>query len=236
MRAVVSAALCAVVSLPSVAWGQAAPQPPQIVVSGMGEVRVAPDRASLTVAVRTQSRTAALASEENARKQRAVIAAVRAKGVAADQVGTSGFDVAPMFSSERSGQAPVIVGYAVSNSLHIELRRVDQVGEIIDAAIGAGANEIGSLSFGIANPDSARRTAVAAAVAKARGDAEAAARAAGGTLGELLELTVMDVQLPQPRPFAMARMAAAVESTPIEPGTESVRATVSVRWRFAAGR
>jgi uncharacterized protein YggE len=120
------------------------------------------------------------------------------------------------------------------NIVTIELRRTDQVGPVIDAALSAGANQINSLSFGIASPDSARRAALTVAVAKAKADADVMARAAGGSLGPLIELIAADVYSPPvPRAMmAMAKMDAAQESVPVEPGQEIVRASVSARWQF----
>ena len=119
------------------------------------------------------------------------------------------------------------------NDVTVEFKRIDQAGPVIDAALAAGANQINSLSFGIASPDSARRVALTAAVAKARADAEVIARAAGGSLGQLIELMAADVFVPPPRPMiAMAKREMAADAVPIEPGQETVRATVTARWQF----
>src|SRR2546428_3032046 len=81
------------------------PQVPQIVTSGQGEVRVTPDKAVLTIGVQTRAVTAADASAQNSRKQRAVIDAIRAKGVPAEQIATSAFNVIPETRYDREGQA-----------------------------------------------------------------------------------------------------------------------------------
>ncbi|MGH7676885.1 MAG: SIMPL domain-containing protein, partial [Gemmatimonadaceae bacterium] len=104
---------------------------------------------------------------------------------------------------------------------------------VIDAALLAGANQINSLSFGLQNADSARRVALTQAVTKSRADAEAMARAAGGTLGSLIEMQALDAYMPGPPiPYAMAKTATAAESVPVEPGQETVRASVTARWHF----
>ena len=94
------------------------------------------------------------------------------------------------------------------------------------------ANEINSLSFSIANPDSTRRAAISIAVSRAKGDAEAAARAAGGTLGNLIELTIGEIEAPVFRAAAFASMRKEASDTQIEPGLQPVRASVTVRWQF----
>ncbi len=211
------------------------PTVPQIVTSGQGEVRVAPDKATISIGVQTRAATAAAAASQNSQRQRAVIEAVKARGVSAEQISTSGFNVIPETRYDREGQsAPRTTSYLVTNNVTVELKRIDQTGPIIDAALAAGANQINSLQFGISNADSARRTALAAAVAKARADAEAMARAAGGSLGPLLEMRAADSYVPgPPRPYrAMEMRAGVADAVPIEPGQETVTATVHARWQF----
>ena len=169
-----------------------------------------------------------------------MIAAIRAKGVAAEQITTTGFNVQPETRYDKPGVPPVVIGYVVSNTVNVELSRIDQTGAVIDTAIIAGANRINSLSFGLANADSSRRAALALAVGRAKGDAEVAARAAGGSLGVLIELLATEFEAPQFRPVGMAmaspRPEEMVVSAPqLEPGLQPVRATVTVRWQFVPG-
>jgi uncharacterized protein len=214
-------------------------QIPQIVTSAQGEARVAPDKATINVGVQTRATTAAAAATQNSQKQRAIIDAIKAKGVPAEQITTSNFNVIPETRYDREGQqAPRTTSYLVMNSITVELKRIDQVGPVIDAALAAGANQINSLNFGIQNPDSARRAALAQAVAKSKADAEVMARAAGGTLGALIEMTSGDQFVPRPPiPFAAEqRMAVSAAPVPIEAGLETVIATVTARWQFLANR
>lgn len=237
-RAIAAALLVAGTS--GAADGQESQRPPvpQIVTSGQGEVRVAPDRATISIGVQSRATTAAEASAQNSRKQRAIIDAIRAKGIAQEQISTSSFNVIPETRYDREGQAvPRTLSYLVSNIVTVEVRRMDLVGPVIDAALGAGANQIHSLGFGLANADSARRSALAMAVQRARADAEVMARAAGGSLGPLLELTSGEFHMPPPRPLmAMRGVQAEMDtSVPIEPGQEVIRAHVTARWQFASG-
>lgn len=214
------------------------PASPQIVTSATGEVRMVPDRATIMIGVQTRATTAAAAATQNAQKQRAIIDAIKARGVAAEQISTAHFNVIPETRYDREGQAaPRTTSYLVANTVTVELRRIDQVGPVIDAALSAGANQINSLQFGVANADSARRVALARAVARSRADAEAMARAAGGTLGSLIELTSADQYVPgPPRPFDArlnVSMGEAVR-TPVEAGEETIRAMVTARWQFVS--
>lgn len=215
------------------------PPVPQIVTSAQGEVRIVPDRATISIGVQTRAATAAEAAAQNSRKQRAVIDAIKAKGVPAEQISTSGFNVIPETRYDREGQAaPKTTSYLVTNMVIVELRRIDLVGPVLDAVLASGANQINSLSFGVANADSARRAALAIAVAKSKADADVMARAAGGTLGPLLELSAVDFGMPTPRPMMRTMTldaAMAKESVPVEAGEEVVRASVTARWQFLSG-
>jgi len=212
------------------------PPVPQIVTNAQGEVRVSPDRATISIGVQTRAATAADAAAQNARKQTGIIAAIKARGVPSEQIGTSNFNVIPETRYDREGQAaPRTTSYLVMNTVVVELRRIDQVGGVIDAALSAGANQINSLTFGITAADSAKRIALASAVAKARSDAEVMARAAGGSLGPLIELIAADVYVPMQRAVMAMAKVGAEDSTPIEAGQEVVRANVSARWQFISG-
>ena len=208
---------------------------PAIVVSAMGESRIAPDRASILIGVQSRSKTAALAGAENARRQKAVLDTLRALGLQSDQLTTTNYSVYPETRYDQATQTSVVVGYVVSNNVRVELRSLDLVAKVIDAALAKGANQISSLDFYPSNPDATRRQALAQAVERARADADALARAAGGSLGTLLELNSNDVGGPPIIRKEMAMRAAADVSTPIEPGSELFRVSVTARWQFVPG-
>jgi uncharacterized protein YggE len=215
----------------------ARPTVPQIVTAAAAEVRVSPDKATVSIGVQSRATTAAAAANLNAQKQRAVIDAIKAKGVPAEQISTSNYNVMPETVYDREGKAaPQTRSYLVMNTVNVDLRRIDLVGPTIDAALTAGANQVNSLQFGVQNADSARRAALTQAVVKARADADAIARAAGGSLGSLIEVLATDYHESPPIPFdARARVGVAmgqVAATPVEPGMETIRASVTVRWQF----
>ena len=215
------------------------PPVPQIVTSATAEVRVSPDKATVSIGVQSRASTAAAAATQNAQKQRAVIDAIKAKGVPAEQISTTSFNVVPETIYDREGRAaPRTTSYLVMNTVNVDLKRIDLVGPVIDAALVAGANQINSLQFGLQSADSARRAALSQAVIKARADADAIARAAGGSLGTLIEVQASDFQQGPPIPFAArGRIAATAEmQTPVEPGLETVRASITARWQFPGSR
>jgi uncharacterized protein len=212
------------------------PQPPSISTSAVGETSVVPDRAMLNVAVESQGQTAAAAGAENAKLQSHVIDAVKAAGVAAAQIRTSGYNVYPEYA-QASGKGPRVTGYRAQNTVQIEIRNLESVGKVIDGVLAAGATNLSALSLYASNTDAARREALQKAVAKARADAEVAATAAGGSLGALLELTTEPFGVPQPITLrgmqtGMAMEARMATPTPVESGEITVTAVVHVRWQF----
>jgi uncharacterized protein len=211
-----------------------APPVPQIHTTGRGEVRAAPDRASILFAVETRAATAAAAGSENARRQRAVLDTLRRLGLTDDVLGTTGYQVTPEMSYGE-GRAPRVIAYVARNTIRVEVRRVDMLGRYIDAALAAGANQISALQLYSSRDDELRREALAAAVTRAKADAEAMARAAGGTLGTLLELQ-SSFEFPRPIPVDAIRVASREADTPIVPGDQTVSAVVTGRWAFVPAR
>jgi len=213
------------------------PPPPAISVTAVGESRVSPDRAMLHVAVESQGGSAAAAASANAARQTKVIDAVKAAGVAAAQIRTSGYNVFPEYA-QGAGRAPRITGYRATNTVQVEVRAIADIGQVIDAALAAGANNIGSVQLYASNTDAARREALQRAVAKARAEAEAGAAAAGGSLGTLLELMIEPTEPPRVfmRDMAMTQAAVGNVATPIETGESVVVSVVRVRWQFVPGQ
>lgn len=211
--------------------------PSQIHVSGMGEARATPDRATVQVGVQTRAATASAASAENARKQTAIVQAIKALGIAAEDIATTQYNVFPEMQHDERGVGRV-TGYVVSNVVRVELKRLDLVGRVIDASLSNGANQVNSLDFWASETEQPRQKALEQAVSRARAEAEVIARAAGGTLGRLLEISSSGYVVPMPRREAMAmdmRGAAAGAPTPVEPGQETIRASVTARWEFLPG-
>jgi uncharacterized protein YggE len=213
-----------------------APERPSISVSAQGSTRITPDRATIRIGVQTRGATAAAASGENARVAQRVINAIKGLGIGAEQISTVNYMVNPEYRHIEN-RSPEITGYMVNNTVVVDVRQIEQVGRVIDAALGAGANVINSLDFYASNTEEARRAAIAAAVAKARLDAEVIARGAGGTLGTLAQASVGAYMAPRLAAVTAMRgdMAMAAPPTPVEPGSELLTVQVITRWYFVAG-
>ena len=216
------------------------PPVPMVITSGRGEVEVAPDKATIHLAVEARGSTAAAAASQNARIQTAVLDTLRRMGYTQEQLGTLGYSVQPEYQYPKEGGVPKVVGYVARNTIRVNVSRIERVGATIDAALAKGATNVAGLRFESSRFDEMRREALKNAVRAARADAEAMASAAGGTLGELMDVTSMD-QGPMPymemaqAPMAMARGADMVQ-TPIVPGEQKVTVMVMARWRYSSAR
>jgi uncharacterized protein YggE len=230
-------ALAAAVALSPMAVGaQFSPRPdpvrPVLTVSASAEVELVPDRAMLGVAVETRGRTAAEAASANARLQTAVIDAIKAAGVPAAQLRTAALSVNPEYQYPEGGGRPTIVGYQASNRVTVEMRDLSRIGAVLDAALAKGATSVDGPRFSASDPSAARKAALELAVRKARGEAEAIAGAAGVRLGGVLEIISDESPVEVRANDAMMRVQAmsAAPTTPVETGTMTVRANVTLRF------
>ncbi|MPZ43312.1 MAG: DUF541 domain-containing protein [Betaproteobacteria bacterium] len=206
---------------------------PYIEVTGEAEVRVSPDTAQLAFGVTTRADNAAAAAQQNATRMEAVLDAVRKALGSGAQIGTGTYSLRAEHSSPRDGTPARVTGYTASNIVRLETRELDRLGELIDVATQAGANQVQRIGFTLSDPAAARRGALRDAVADAQAEAEAIAAALGTTLGPVQ--SVVEQEMGPIRPFmqdaVMARAEAA--ATPIEPGMVSVRSRVLVRIQIA---
>lgn len=210
---------------------------PTISGSASSEVKFVPDRATVRIGVQTRATTAATAASQNATKQNAVLASLRSLGLPNEQLSTADYSVTPEYRYEQN-KSPMLIGYTVTNTVLADVRDLKLLGRVLDASLSNGANVVSSLDFYASNTDAARQRAVSDAVAKARAEAEVAARAAGGQLGTLASLNIGGGS-PPPSPRLMMKATAARVAdapTPINPGEQSLTVSVFASWRFVAAQ
>jgi len=205
--------------------------PRTLTVSGTGEVKAAPDAATLSTGVVTQAPTAAQALQSNARAMTAVFDTLHRAGIADKDIQTSGISLSPQYGGKQ-GQPQHVVGYQVSNTVSVMIDKLDRVGPVIDALVAAGSNQIDGPNFTIADPKpllaKAREEAVKDAIAKA----QAYAAAAGVSLGAITSISDGGSDnAPVPMMRGVMSMAKAPE-TPVSAGEESLSAEVSITWEI----
>ena len=204
---------------------------PTINATGVGRREVAPDKATIVLGVETRSKTPAAAAAANADRSTRIRTALARAGVAEKDIATARYSL-----HFEQGRTPADTQYVATNMVTVVTRNLDQVGRLIDTGLGAGANNINSLYYDLTDRTSAESGALADAVADAKRQAEVMAQAAGGRLGDLVEL---GTQQPQYRPYDMPMMrmeASMAAPTPVSPGAVVVTASVTARWRYVPGR
>ncbi len=191
-------------------------------VVGTGSVTTTPDIARLSAGVTTQGSTASEAMDANARAMAKVIEALKDAGISSKDLQTEFVSVNPR--SDDGGQA--ITGYSASNAVSAVVRGLSDVGDVIDAAVAAGANNVNGPSLSRDDQDKLYRDALEKAVANAREKATALTRAAGVSLGKIRSLSESPESV---GPLVYEAFAQRADSgTPIEPGTAETTATVRV--------
>jgi hypothetical protein len=200
-----------------------------VTVSAAGEVSADPDMARISSGVVSEANTAREALDRNSAAMKKLIAGLKSAGVEPKDIQTTSFNVQPRYTNPREGQAPVINGYQVVNQVDVRIRNLAKLGELLDTLISLGANQMHGISFEVSRAETLKDEARKAAIANARRRAELFATAAGAAVGEVLSISEDVQHHGGPRPFAMAR-AAAAESVPIEAGTETLEARVTVTW------
>jgi uncharacterized protein len=215
------------VARPEGARSAAAEEQSAITVTGTGTVETVPDEASFSFGVLTKGRTASAALAANSAEARRVIAAIVAAGIDRKDVRTDAVSLSPR--TNENGET--ILGYTAQNSVSVTLRNLDKAGAVIDAAVGAGANDVQGPNLVKSNQDRLYRDALKVAVADARAKAQVLATAAGRSAGRAM--TIVESGATPPPVFAKAEAAMADSGPPIEPGTQEIQATVTVTFALS---
>ena len=197
-------------------------------LSAYGETRVAPDMATITLGVQTDAPTAAEAMKTNGAHMNQVLATLKKAGIAERDIQTSNLNLNAQYAYEQN-QPPKLTGYQASNQVTITVRDLSKLGAAVDATVGAGANTVGGISFGLANPKAAEDAARLDAVKALQAKAELYGRATGYKAVRLVNLSEGGGYTPNPPAvpmFAMAKREMA-DSTAVAAGELKIRVDVN---------
>src|SRR4051794_26537890 len=163
----------------AVAQQPPAAMPPQVVAQGTAEVRAAPDRSVVRFGMQIQAGDAKAAQGRVNDAMQRVIQAVRRLNVPENRISTERLELFPVYDQPQPGRegTPRLSGYRASNVVRVELDATANLGPVIDAAVGAGANTIEGIQFELANEAPFRRRALEQAAKEARDKAQAIATA-----------------------------------------------------------
>ncbi len=231
-----AAALTVLAAVSPAAAQTAVRPPPSISVSGQGTVDRMPDRVVVAFSIITNDDNATRATSANNSAYNALLAKLRGMGIDAAAVRTSGYDLTyNQRPPQPNPQFQQRYGYVVTRSVTVGSDRTDQAGPIVDAGIAAGVTGVNGISFVLKDSRAAYRTALAAAVADARSQAEAIAAAAHVRIVRITGMSAFSND-GGVRPLFLGRIAstaAAPVPTDVQPSNLTVTAAVTVTYEIA---
>lgn len=202
-----------------------------VTVRGSGTVMTPPDQVRVLVQVNTRGESATAAMTEAGRRTAAILALARGFGVEERAIQTSRVTVGAIYDHEKRTQPPPIVGYTGTNEFSLLFRTgaMENVGEFLDKAVGAGASSFGGLLY----ESSRQREIEREALGRAAADAKARAAALAGELGATLGTVQTIAETAEgPVPVQRTAMLDAVSAAPIQAGELGITAQVQVTFEL----
>lgn len=197
-------------------------------VSARAEASRTPDVATLSTGVVTQAADANAALTANSAQMAKVVATIRAAGVAERDIQTSGISIQPQYRYAEN-QPPAITGYQASNTVNIKVRDIARLGEVLDALVASGANQVHGPSFEIDQPEAVYDEARQAALKQAQARAQMYAQSLGLRVRRIVSISEGGgFQPPAPQMMKAMAMDARMESAPVAPGETTLSANLDV--------
>lgn len=199
-----------------------------------GEIRAAPDIATISLGVTSAAKSASEALSANATRMGQVMAALKGSGIAPKDIQTSGLNVSAQYAYEQN-QPPRLTGYQASNQATVTVRELGRLGPTVDAAVNSGATQVNGIEFGLTDSTGAENAARERAVRALQAKAELYARATGYRVSRLVSLGEgAGFAVPPPMPMAsFAKRGALADQTIVSPGQLTVRIEVTGLYELA---
>jgi uncharacterized protein YggE len=219
----------ALVTRPAQAADPATTPEHTISVSGIGRVTTVPDVADVGVGVTITRAKVRDAQAAAATAMQAVIASLKAAGIADKDIQTTMLSLQPVYDYSVNGNPPKLTGYQIVNTVQATVRKLDTISDVIDGALAAGATTLNGITFRVDDPSAAEAQARDAAMKNARAKADALAKDAGVSITGIASITEQSGSVPVPMPFLQGAGAAdKAVATPVQVGTNEVDVTVNV--------
>lgn len=202
-------------------------------VSGEGKITLIPDIAVLSVGVSAEGISVSQVQDELNGNINAISAAMKKRGIDTKDIKTSYYNITPTYDYENSRQK--ITGYQANSNLTIKVRKIDSANDVIDAATQAGANQVGDIFFDVDDKTKAENEARELAVLDAKSKAKAAARAAGFSLGRVINYSEDGGNGPRPIMYDALKLVPDAEigqPTQVEPGTSEISIIVTLSYEI----
>jgi uncharacterized protein YggE len=213
--------------MPALANAQQPPAEPAIVTFGTGVIQVVPDRAWVSITAESRAPNPRDAQRRNAEAMSPVQDKLRAAGIPADAIRTVAYDLQPEWDFVNNRR--VSRGYVARNTIEVRVDVTDRVSEVLEIAVGSGANGLGGIRFDLKDRAKLEREALTLAVADARAKADAVAVGTGQTVVRVLRIEEQGSISNSPVQFrAVAQDLARSDAPPISAGQIELRAQVTL--------
>lgn len=166
-------------------------------VSGRGEVYLIPDIAYINIGTRSEALDVATALADNNKQAKSISAVLSEMGIDPLDIQTTAFNVYPYQNYGMDG-LPMDLKYVVENTVNVKVRDLNRLGEILDAVVRSGANQINGISFDVEDRKQAESEARRLAIQDATEKAQELAGLASISLGEVQNISVYSNGNPQP--------------------------------------
>ena len=218
--------------------------------SGEGKVVVVPDVAKFTFSVITEGGTdMGKLQTDNTTKINQAIDFLKKQNIDAKDIKTENYNLSPRYETANCGfrsdgfsqtcPPPKIVGYSINQTVAVKIRKdnFSKIGDALSGVVSNGANSVSQLDFTLDNPVTAENEARAQAIMEAKVKAKSIAKAAGFSLGELLGIDEGGGNYPMDKVYTLEAMGrggdvAAAPAPSIEPGSQEVRISVTLRYEI----
>ena len=207
--------------------------PRTVGVSGQGEVRAEPDRATVTLGVESRKPKLEDARAAVAKTVDAVLKLTRDLKIDPKLVRSTRINVQPEYNwGANNANERTLIGYYVARQVEVELHDLEKLGQLLEKSTDLGVNQMGDPRLDSSKRQDLTREALAKAVVDARQNAEVIAKAAGARLGNARTINANTefTQAPQPMVRAMAMEAKAAGGAPYQSGEMTFNATVNVQY------
>lgn len=200
-----------------------------ISVDGSSTIKVAPDKATISISIENTAKDAKLASAQNAQIMQKIQSAILGLAITKDKMQTTNYNLYPVYDTKDNNRD--IIGYNVVNEITVTIDNIDMVGTVIDTAINAGASNVNSIEFGLKDSQVYKDKVLQQAIADAKRKAQVIANSLGKSIVNVVSVDTGNTYV-EAKNFNNAVYMRASDTVgdaaPIQSGDISVKANVSV--------
>lgn len=201
----------------------------RMTIIGRGKVNAAPDKATIVLGVVTEGKELKAIQQENAVKMSQILRTIEGLGISKEDIGTQTYDISIIYDYVDNKR--IFRGYRVMNTIKVDLRDLQKIGEVIDAAVASGANQVENVNFTLSDPSIYYRRALNLAVRDAVLNAKSIERTLRIAVDEI-PVNIME-EANSYIPLAIKSAVSTYEAaTPITPGMLEITATVKAVFRY----